>query len=39
MVGRFLGERFGRYAVGLAGVVLSGIGLNILIEHLTAAAQ
>ncbi|MNW20351.1 putative manganese efflux pump MntP [compost metagenome] len=37
MVGRLLGERFGRYAEGIAGIVLIGLGSSILYEHLMAA--
>lgn len=36
LVGRLIGERFGRMAEGIAGVALCGLGLSILIEHLTA---
>jgi putative Mn2+ efflux pump MntP len=36
MVGRLIGERFGRYAEGAAGIVLIGLGSSILYEHLTA---
>jgi manganese efflux pump family protein len=36
MVGRLLGERFGRYAEGVAGIVLIGLGSSILYEHLMA---
>ena len=33
MTGRYLGEKFGRYAEAAGGVVLIVIGINILIEH------
>lgn len=36
MVGRLIGARFGRYAEGLAGLALFGIGANILVQHLGA---
>jgi manganese efflux pump family protein len=36
LVGRLIGERFGRYAEGAAGLVLIGLGSSILYEHLTA---
>ncbi|GGF67109.1 putative manganese efflux pump MntP [Azorhizobium oxalatiphilum] len=36
LVGRLIGTRFGRWAEGVAGVALFGLGLAILIEHLTA---
>ena len=36
LLGRVIGERFGRYAEALAGLALVGIGLSILIEHLSA---
>lgn len=36
LVGRLIGERFGRYAEGVAGIALCGLGLSILIEHLAA---
>lgn len=34
-VGRLIGEKFGKVAEGLAGIVLCGIGSTILFEHLT----
>ena len=36
MIGRLIGERFGRIAEALAGVALVALGVSILIEHLTA---
>jgi putative Mn2+ efflux pump MntP len=36
LVGRLIGERFGRIAEGVAGVALVGLGISILIEHLSA---
>ncbi|OQM74094.1 manganese efflux pump MntP family protein [Manganibacter manganicus] len=36
LVGRLIGERFGRIAEAVAGIALFGLGLSILIEHLTA---
>jgi len=33
MAGRFLGEKFGRYAEGAGGVILIVIGTKILLEH------
>ncbi|MGU3492610.1 manganese efflux pump MntP family protein [Xanthobacteraceae bacterium A53D] len=36
LVGRLIGARFGRWAEGVAGVALIGLGLSILIEHLSA---
>ena len=36
LVGRLLGRRFGRIAETIGGVALFGLGLMILIEHLTA---
>lgn len=36
LVGRVIGERFGRYAEGVAGLVLIGLGSSILYEHLAA---
>ena len=33
LTGRYLGEKFGRYAEAAGGVVLIVIGINILIEH------
>ncbi len=36
LAGRFLGRRFGRIAETIGGVALFGLGLMILIEHLTA---
>ena len=36
LAGRFLGRRFGRIAETIGGVALFGLGLAILIEHLTA---
>jgi len=33
MTGRYLGDRFGRYAEAAGGVVLIGIGAKILLEH------
>lgn len=33
MTGRFLGEKFGRYAEGAGGVILIVIGTKILLEH------
>jgi manganese efflux pump family protein len=33
MAGRYLGEKFGRYAEGAGGVVLIVIGVKILLEH------
>ena len=35
LVGRLIGARFGRYAEGVAGVVLFGLGSSILYQHLT----
>ena len=37
MVGRLIGERFGKVAEVVAGIALCGLGLFILFEHLTAA--
>lgn len=37
LAGRLLGQRFGRWAEALGGIALMGLGLTILIEHLTAA--
>jgi putative Mn2+ efflux pump MntP len=37
MVGRVLGNVVGRWAEGLGGILLVGIGSAILYEHLTAA--
>ncbi len=39
MVGRVLGNFAGRWAEGIGGVLLMGIGSTILYEHLTKAAQ
>ncbi len=36
LVGRLIGERFGRYAEGVAGVALIILGSSILYEHLLA---
>lgn len=36
LLGRLIGERFGRIAEAAAGIALFGLGLSILIEHLTA---
>ena len=36
LIGRLIGERFGRIAEAVAGIALFGLGLSILIEHLTA---
>jgi putative Mn2+ efflux pump MntP len=36
LAGRLLGERFGRWAEIGGGIALTGIGLTILIEHLSA---
>lgn len=36
MIGRLIGERFGRIAEALAGVALFGLGVSILVEHLGA---
>ena len=36
LMGRMVGERFGRLAEVVAGVALCGLGLAILIEHLSA---
>jgi putative Mn2+ efflux pump MntP len=33
LTGRYLGEKFGRYAEAAGGVVLIVIGINILLEH------
>ena len=33
LTGRYLGEKFGRYAEAAGGVVLIVIGINILMEH------
>jgi putative Mn2+ efflux pump MntP len=33
MTGRFLGEKFGRYAEAAGGLVLIAIGIKILLEH------
>jgi putative Mn2+ efflux pump MntP len=33
MTGRYLGEKFGRYAEGAGGLVLIAIGTKILLEH------
>jgi putative Mn2+ efflux pump MntP len=33
MAGRYLGEKFGRYAEAAGGVVLIAIGVKILLEH------
>lgn len=35
-IGKLIGDRFGRMAEVLAGVVLCGIGISILVEHLAA---
>jgi putative Mn2+ efflux pump MntP len=35
LAGNVLGERFGRYAEGVGGVVLVIIGTGILLEHTT----
>lgn len=34
MVGRFVGPLFGRAAEGIGGLILIGIGVSILVEHL-----
>ncbi|WP_370677684.1 manganese efflux pump MntP family protein [Pleomorphomonas sp. PLEO] len=36
MIGRLIGERFGRIAEVVAGIALCGLGMFILFEHLTA---
>jgi putative Mn2+ efflux pump MntP len=36
LVGRLIGARLGRFAEAAAGVALIGLGLSILVEHLTA---
>lgn len=36
LVGRLIGERFGRVAEATAGVALCGLGLHILVQHLSA---
>lgn len=36
LVGRLIGERFGRIAEGVAGLALIGLGSSILYEHLLA---
>lgn len=36
LVGRLIGQRFGRIAEAFAGVALAGLGVSILVEHLTA---
>lgn len=36
LVGRLIGERFGRVAEAVAGVALCGLGVFILVEHLGA---
>lgn len=36
LVGRLIGERLGRAAEAIAGIALIGLGISILIEHLTA---
>lgn len=36
LIGRMIGERLGRLAEAMAGVALFGLGLKILIEHLSA---
>jgi len=36
IIGRFIGERFGRFAEAVAGISLFGLGSSILVEHLTA---
>lgn len=36
LIGRLIGERFGRIAEGVAGVALVVLGASILIEHLSA---
>ena len=33
MAGRFLGDKFGRYAEAAGGVVLIAMGIKILMEH------
>jgi putative Mn2+ efflux pump MntP len=33
LAGKMLGERFGRYAEAVGGVVLIAIGTGILVEH------
>jgi putative Mn2+ efflux pump MntP len=33
LFGRYLGEKFGRYAEASGGVILIAIGLKILLEH------
>lgn len=35
LAGRLVGLRFGRWAEGLGGVALAGLGLMILVDHLT----
>lgn len=36
LIGRLVGERFGRFAEGVAGIALLGLGASILYEHLMA---
>ncbi|MCX5497846.1 manganese efflux pump [Kaistia dalseonensis] len=36
LAGRLVGARFGRYAEIIGGIALVGLGVSILIEHLTA---
>jgi putative Mn2+ efflux pump MntP len=36
LVGRLIGARFGRLAEAIAGIALCGLGLMILVEHLSA---
>lgn len=36
LVGRYVGGRFGRWAEGLGGIFLMGLGCWILVEHLVA---
>ncbi len=37
LVGRLIGERFGRFAEGVAGIALFGLGASILYEHIMVA--
>jgi manganese efflux pump family protein len=36
LIGRIIGDRLGRFAESIAGIAVFGLGLSILVEHLTA---
>lgn len=36
LVGRLIGDRLGRFAEAIAGIALFGLGLKVLVDHLTA---